>query len=55
MPHFKRVCINCNYHFRMTAEKRIETLFEKDKFKEINPDIILMVETYGSGPFIANL
>ena len=22
--------------------------------KEINPDIILMVETYGSGPFIAN-
>ena len=22
--------------------------------KEINPDIILMVETYGSGPFIAD-
>ena len=22
--------------------------------KEINPDIVLMVETYGSGPFIAN-
>ncbi|MDC0195147.1 acetyl-CoA carboxylase, carboxyltransferase subunit beta [Alphaproteobacteria bacterium] len=30
-----RVCSTCNYHFRMTAEKRIETLFEKKDFKEI--------------------
>ncbi len=30
-----RVCSTCNYHFRMTAEKRIETLFSKEKFSEI--------------------
>ena len=30
-----RVCVNCNYHFRMTAEKRIEVLFSKEKFTEI--------------------
>ena len=30
-----RVCNSCNYHFRMTAEKRIEILFGKDEFKEI--------------------
>ena len=30
-----RVCSSCNYHFRMTAEKRIETLFDKDQFEEI--------------------
>lgn len=30
-----RVCPNCNYHFRMTAENRIELLFEKNNFKEI--------------------
>ena len=30
-----RVCNTCNYHFRMTAEKRIEVLFGKEKFKEI--------------------
>ena len=30
-----RVCSTCNYHFRMTAEKRIEILFEKNNFKEI--------------------
>ena len=30
-----RVCTKCNYHFRMTADKRIEILFEKDEFKEI--------------------
>ena len=33
-----RVCNSCNYHFRMTAEKRIETLFEKNKFNEIQLD-----------------
>ncbi|MFL2510600.1 MAG: acetyl-CoA carboxylase, carboxyltransferase subunit beta [Alphaproteobacteria bacterium] len=31
-----RVCTSCNYHFRMTAEKRIEVLFSKEKFSEIN-------------------
>ena len=30
-----RVCNTCNYHFRMTAEKRIEILFGKDNFSEI--------------------
>ena len=30
-----RVCLTCNYHFRITAEKRIEILFEKNSFKEI--------------------
>jgi acetyl-CoA carboxylase carboxyl transferase subunit beta len=35
-----RVCITCNYHFRMTAEKRIELLFNKDNFKEIELNIL---------------
>ena len=35
-----RVCNNCNYHFRMTAEKRIEVLFPKEKFTEIKLDEI---------------
>ena len=35
-----RVCSNCNYHFRMTAEKRIEVLFSKEKFTEIKLDEI---------------
>jgi len=30
-----RVCNTCNYHFRMSAEKRIEILFENNSFKEI--------------------
>lgn len=30
-----RVCINCNYHFRMTADNRIETLFKKNNFDKI--------------------
>jgi len=30
-----RVCNTCDYHFRMTAEKRIESLFEKNEFEEI--------------------
>ena len=33
-----RVCGTCNYHFRMTADKRIETLFEKNLFDEIKLD-----------------
>jgi len=35
-----RVCNSCNYHFRMTAEKRIEVLFSKEKFSEIKLDEI---------------
>ena len=35
-----RVCASCNYHFRMTAEKRIEVLFSKEKFTEIKLDDI---------------
>ncbi len=30
-----RVCNNCNYHFRMTVEQRIEVLFSKEEFSEI--------------------
>ena len=30
-----RVCITCEYHFRMTAEKRIEILFENNNFNEV--------------------
>ena len=30
-----RVCVACDYHFRITAEKRINILFNKDEFKEI--------------------
>ena len=33
-----RVCTTCNYHFRMTAEKRIETLFGEKNFEEIKLD-----------------
>ena len=33
-----RVCTTCNYHFRITAEKRIETLFEAKDFEEIKLD-----------------
>ena len=35
-----RVCASCNYHFRMTAEKRIEVLFSTEKFTEIKLDTI---------------
>ena len=31
----QRVCITCNYHFRMTAEHRIENLFDNNNFKNI--------------------
>ena len=33
-----RVCTTCHYHFRITAEKRIETLFEAKDFEEIKLD-----------------
>ena len=36
-----RVCNACNYHFRMSAEKRIEILFEDNNFKEIELNINL--------------
>jgi len=35
-----RVCNACNYHFRMSAEKRIEILFGDNNFKEIELNII---------------
>ena len=34
------VCINCNYHFRMSAEDRIKLFFEDGDFSEIIPDKI---------------
>ena len=34
------VCINCNYHFRMSAEDRIKLLFKDDNYTEIQLDII---------------
>ncbi|MDC3112101.1 acetyl-CoA carboxylase, carboxyltransferase subunit beta [Pelagibacteraceae bacterium] len=34
------VCVNCNYHFRMSAEDRIKLFFEKGNYSEINPDKI---------------
>ena len=33
-----RVCVKCNYHFRMSVEKRIEFLFDKNHFYEIDLD-----------------
>ena len=33
-----QVCISCNYHFRMSAEDRINLLFDKEKIKEIALD-----------------
>jgi len=32
------VCTYCNFHFRMSAEERIELLFSKDDYEEINLD-----------------
>ena len=34
-----KVCITCNHHFRISVEKRIEILFDKNIFKEIKLDI----------------
>jgi len=34
------VCSSCNYHFRMSVDRRIETLFSKKKFHEIDLDKI---------------
>ena len=30
-----RVCLTCNYHFRMTAENRIKMLFQENNFEEL--------------------
>ena len=30
-----KVCTTCDYHFRITAERRIDILFNKDEFEEI--------------------
>ena len=35
-----RVCLTCNYHFRMTAENRIDILFGKENFKKIEVEKI---------------
>ena len=35
-----RVCISCNYHFRMSAEDRIKILFVDEEFNEIELDNI---------------
>ena len=35
-----RVCNSCNYHFRMSAEERINLLFSNGDFKEIELDTI---------------
>ena len=35
-----RVCVTCNYHFRMNIEKRIDILFGNDNFKELELDKI---------------
>ena len=29
------VCDSCNYHFKISIDRRIEALFEKDDFKEV--------------------
>ena len=36
-----RVCMNCDYHFRMSAEDRIKLFFKKDEYFEIELDKIL--------------
>ena len=36
-----RVCPNCNYHFRMGAEDRINLLFNKGEYKEIGLDKLI--------------
>ena len=35
-----RVCMNCDYHFRMSAEDRIKLFFRNDEYKEIELDKI---------------
>ena len=35
-----RVCMNCDYHFRMSAEDRIKLFFESNEYSEIDLDNI---------------
>ncbi len=35
-----RVCMNCDYHFRMSAEDRVKLLFNKNEYNEIELDKI---------------
>ncbi len=35
-----RVCMNCDYHFRMSAEDRIKLFFESNEYNEIDLDNI---------------
>lgn len=35
----KKVCIYCNYHFRLTARERIEQVVDKGTFVEINKNL----------------
>ena len=41
-----RVCPNCNYHGRLSAAERIEITVDKDSFKELDPEMIV-VAAYG--------
>lgn len=34
-----KVCPKCNYHFRISAQERLELLVDKDSFEEMNRDI----------------
>ena len=35
-----RVCMNCDYHFRMSAEDRIKLFFKENEYEEIELDRI---------------
>ena len=35
-----KICTNCEYHFRMSAEDRIKLIFDKEKYNEIELDTI---------------
>src|SRR3989440_4298104 len=35
-----KVCVRCSYHFKMTAQERIELLVDPDSFVEMDADII---------------
>ncbi len=34
-----KVCMHCDYHFRITPEERLSYFFDKDSFKEMDSDI----------------
>src|SRR5437667_5605481 len=35
-----KVCVRCGYHFKLTAQERIELLVDPDSFVELDADII---------------